>query len=137
MTTTDLMYSKVSIMLVDDDSLLRGYLRTALATLGARVIAEVSRGNDVIDQYAKHAPDILFLDINLPDLDGHQVLKQVLQHSPQAFVVMVSGHSSFDNVKTALDTGAKGFIVKPFTTQKILDSLVKYMSTTQVKLASS
>jgi two-component system, chemotaxis family, chemotaxis protein CheY len=128
MTVSDYKYHKVRIMLVDDDSLSRGYLRTALSNISANVVAELSRGNDAVEHFAKCNPDVVFLDINLPDMDGHQVLAKLLLLQPDAFVVMVSAHNSFDNVKNALDNGAKGFIVKPFSTQKIIATIDRYLA---------
>ena len=69
--------------------------------------------------YAKHAPDILFLDIGLPDSNGHEVLEKIQAMDTNSFVVMLSGNGNKDNVMKAIENGAKGFIGKPFTADKI------------------
>ena len=69
---------------------------------------------------------MIFLDIELPDGDGKELIAQINEMSPETNVVMVSAHSGVDNVKDAIDKGAKGFIVKPFTPKKIAAMLKKF-----------
>ncbi|MDC2888258.1 response regulator [Psychrosphaera algicola] len=80
-----------------------------------------------MQSFNKNLPDIIFLDIELPKSNGQQILKEMRLIKPNAFVVMVSAHSSADNVKTSIELGASGFVVKPFTSQKIRSVLKRYM----------
>lgn len=75
--------------------------------------------------YVNRAPDVLFLDIDLPDISGHEVLDQILDIDPEAYVIMLSGHKDRENVVKAMALGAKGFIAKPFTRQKLYEYLEK------------
>ncbi len=79
-------------------------------------------GIEAITMYTNHAPDILFLDIHMPHMDGISVLDQIIRHDAQARVVMFSTQSSEAMLKVALDKGAKGFVTKPFTA----DALIRY-----------
>ena len=76
-------------------------------------------------QYVTHAPDVLFLDIELPDITGHDVLQKVLEMDPDAFVIMLSGNGNKENIFKAMKTGAKGFVGKPFTKDKLLQYILK------------
>ncbi len=64
--------------------------------------------------YLLHAPDIVFLDIGLPDHDGFSLLDRILVLDPQAFVVMFSSHDDDETIRRAFAAGAKGFVAKPF-----------------------
>ncbi|NQZ08636.1 MAG: response regulator, partial [Algicola sp.] len=78
------------------------------------------------DTFAKidqHKPDLIFLDIELPDINGIEVLKRIKSKDPKSFVIMVSGESTIENVKGSLTNGAAGFIVKPFSAIKVSDAL--------------
>lgn len=70
--------------------------------------------------YARLAPDILFLDIGLPNVTGHELLERIMAIDPEACVVMLSGSADRSNVLRAMEKGAKGFIAKPFTREKIM-----------------
>ena len=104
----------ITALIIDDDSHTRGYIRSFLNSLEYITVQEASLGNDGIKMYRKHSPDIVFLDINMPDKDGVTVLQELLTINELAHIIMVSGDSTFDNVKISIDSGAKGFIAKPF-----------------------
>ncbi len=72
-----------------------------------------------LSQYATIAPDILFLDINLPDVTGLELLERIMALDPQAYVIMLSGNADKANIMQAMRLGAKGFIAKPFSRDKI------------------
>jgi len=118
--------SNMSYLIVDDVSSVREFLRQTLVHMGVTEIYEASSGEAAIASFQKNLPDIVFLDIELPDLDGQQILKTIKSTKQNAFVVMVSAHSSVDNVKTAISNGASGFIVKPFSPRKITSVLKKF-----------
>lgn len=118
----------LSYLIVDDVSSVREFLRQTLVHLGVSDIYEASNGEAAVQSFKQNRPDVVFLDIELPDMDGQSILKQIKVAKENAFVVMVSAHSSVDNVKTAISNGASGFIVKPFSPKKITSVLKKYSS---------
>lgn len=107
------------ILIVDDDQLSR--------TLAGNALSEKFRINYAKDAqeafriYLEDAPDTLFLDIVLPDLNGHVVLECLFQMDPDAYVIMFSGRNDKNNIMRALRTGAQGFIGKPFTRKELLE----------------
>lgn len=100
------------IMIVEDDAMTRRIVANSFKQHFALIAAETAE--QALDNYLLHAPDIVFLDIGLPDANGFDVLQQIVAHDPQAFVVMFSGSSYLENITSALGQGAAGFVGKPF-----------------------
>jgi two-component system chemotaxis response regulator CheY len=105
------------ILLVEDDKLTKRLLANVYKGDFALITAETA--SDAIEKYMLYAPDIVFLDIGLPDVSGFEVLNQLMKIDEHAYVVMFSGNSYLDNVMTALNAGASGFIGKPFKKDKM------------------
>ncbi|MBT4838411.1 MAG: response regulator [Methylococcales bacterium] len=125
---------KPSILIADDVVEMRLLMASMLRELKLNDIIDVSDGEKVLRVYKTKKTDIVFLDINMPGKDGLQCLEEILKIRSDAYVVMVSGESSIDNVKKALSLGAKGFIVKPYNMKKVSDIIkgyVKFKNTPQ------
>lgn len=105
------------IMVVEDDPLTRRLVSSAFKEKYAIISAENAR--EAVASYLLYAPDIVFLDINLPDASGFDVLHQILQQDQDAYVVMFSGNGYLENITHALEAGASGFVSKPFRRQKM------------------
>lgn len=114
---------KPSVLLVDDDSMLRGMLRLILLSENYRVVGEASNGQDALAQAARLKPELILLDINMPKMDGLQALEEIHKSNPETVVMMVSADSTMDKVTVALSLGAAGFVVKPFNAGSVLDSI--------------
>lgn len=114
------------VLIVDDVHDMRSLLKTTLIKFDVQNIHEASNGQKAIAQYAEVGHDLVFLDINLPDISGLEVLQTLLERNSRAHVVMVSGESSVENVREALSKGAKGFVVKPYSPGKIKGALDRY-----------
>lgn len=112
-----------SILVVDDDPMTRAMV-SHLLTGHDRY--EAMDGVAALATYSRIAPDIVFLDIGLPGVNGLDVLRSITSHDPQAFVVMLTGNASEGTVKGAIAAGAKGYISKPFTISKVKDYLVNW-----------
>ncbi len=76
--------------------------------------------------YATHAPEICLLDIELPDMSGHNLAKIIRSIDPEAHIIMVTANNFLEDVTRAKENGAKGFIIKPYSKQKILDAVHKF-----------
>jgi two-component system, chemotaxis family, chemotaxis protein CheY len=111
------------IVVADDDMFLRSLVKKGVGV--NYTIIEIADGGEVFEAYKTHAPDILFLDIHLPNTEGTILLKQVLALDPCAYVVMLSADSSLENVETTTHQGAKGFLTKPFSGGKLQEYLAK------------
>ena len=111
------------LLVADDDMYMRLLVRKGV---GDRfTVVECADGKDVLESYQKINPDIVFLDIHMPNLDGMNALGQLLTLDPKAFVIMLSADSSRENVEGTAQNGAKGFLTKPFTKDKLHEYLNK------------
>lgn len=105
------------VMIVEDDPLTRRIVSNSFKDNYALISA--SDAKEAITNYLMHAPDIVFLDIGLPDTSGFSVLFEIMKSDPEAYVVMFSSNSYLDNITRALSNGASGFIAKPFKKEKM------------------
>lgn len=128
------MIITINILLVDDVENSRELLRASLLACTHEHKAKIeahffhsATGESIPKQINKHQINLVYLDIDLPHTSGLEVLKQIRQDMPEIMVVMVSCESSAENVTTAIKNGANGFIVKPFNSGRILDSLQNYL----------
>ncbi len=109
------------VLLIEDD---RSTRRMVAASLKDHCdFIEASNASQGISSYNVLQPDLVLMDIELPDGNGHDLLSWMLRNDPGAFVVMFSGHYNMDNILKSIDIGAKGFISKPFDPNKVLHFL--------------
>lgn len=120
------MSDELSILIVDDVSTVRSFLNQTLMHLGIQQIDEAGTAAQCLNACDEKKYHIIFLDIELPDGDGKELIAKIEACQPDANVVMVSAHSNVDNVKEAIEKGAKGFVVKPFSPKKIAAMLRKF-----------
>lgn len=119
--------NSISALIVDDNMAARKLLRSVLMGLGRRIITfEAGSGHDAIRQINLGLYDIIFLDVEMPDMNGFEVMKEILVEIPDQFVVIVSANATIDNVKTTVALGGKGFIAKPYTIAKVKGIIDKY-----------
>ena len=107
----------------DDKMFLRYLLRDILEEAGHQVIGEAENGEDLLIKYRTLKPDLVTLDITMPVMTGLEALKRLMEIDPQAKVLMVSAMAQKKMVLDAINTGAKGFISKPFKADKIVESI--------------
>lgn len=105
------------LMVIEDDVFSRRLVENVIKK--HYPLTALSTADLALATYTNLAPDVLFLDINLPDVSGHELLQKVLAIDPQAYVVMLSGNADQQNILRAMKAGAKGFIAKPFTREKL------------------
>ena len=106
------------ILIVDDESSIRGVLHQLFEYEGHDV-AEAESGPDAIDLFAEFKPDVTFLDVKMPGMDGLEVLKRLLEEDPAALFVMISGHGTIDTAVEATRIGAYDFLEKPLDTARL------------------
>lgn len=114
---------KIGIMVIEDDAFTRQLISGVLAKEFDLTLA--ADGYDAIISYVSAAPDVVFLDIDLPDIGGLDVIDKILSMDKNTFIVMLSGHSQRSNIVDAVQRGAKGFIGKPFTKEKLFQYIEK------------
>lgn len=118
-----------TVLIADDNALMRGLLASILREAGIYDVLNAANGLDVVEIYRESRPDIVFMDIQMPDKDGLAALKEIRELNSDAYVVMVSGFGRADNVKNAIDAGAKGFVVKPYKVNRIMGIISRYQAT--------
>jgi two-component system chemotaxis response regulator CheY len=116
------------IVVADDSFDSRQILARLLRQYVDADIVEARNGVDAWTAYQRMKPQITFLDIDMPGRDGLDVLSEIRDSDPKAFVVLVSGMSAVETVMKAISLGAGGFVVKPYAAQRILDVLRKYVA---------
>lgn len=120
------------ILVVDDDELYTTMVKNALSEYYQ--VFTAATGREGIMQYIEKAPDILVLDIHLPDMDGLEILEDVMSLDRDAYVLMLSADSISENIIKAKEIGAVGFITKPFSKEKMIDSIRKCPTISTKKL---
>lgn len=120
------MITKMSkrVLIVDDAAFMRMQLKEAFIRCGAEVVGEAAGGAECIEQYRALRPDLVTLDITMPDMDGITALKQLKALYPEAKVVMCSSMGHHEKLIACIQAGAMDFIVKPFKMEK-LESIIR------------
>lgn len=113
------------ILVVDDNAFMRNNIKNVLTGAGFDVVAEASDGLEAISMYQSSAPDLVTLDITMPNMDGVQALKELRSLDPAAKIVMVSAMGQEALVVEAITAGAADFVVKPFQPERVVDAINK------------
>lgn len=113
------------VLLCDDSMLVRKQLREILTEAGVETILEASNGQEALTQINEHQPQLVFLDIVMPVLNGIDTIKEINKTTSQAKVVMVSSTGTQAHLKNALEAGAYDFVQKPWKKEQILSILNK------------
>lgn len=113
------------VLIVDDAVYMRLSLKEILERNGFEVVGDAENGIEAINKYKLLEPDIVTMDITMPEMDGVQALKEIKKIDSNAKVVMISAMGQEGIVRTAIMNGAKGFIIKPFKEENVIESLSK------------
>lgn len=119
--------NQYTALIADDADEMRLLLSRTLETLGFNVVALTNDGEEALNEIKAKKPDICFLDIEMPILSGIDVLKKIKESDLQTFPVIISGNNTVENVKSAIEQGAKGFIVKPYSFDKVKQITDKFL----------
>jgi len=113
------------ILVVDDAAFMRMMIKDILVKNGFEVVAEASDGQEAFEKYKEFQPDLVTMDITMPDMDGISSLKKIREFDPQAKVIMCSAMGQQAMVIDAIQAGAKDFIVKPFQNDRVIEAINK------------
>ncbi len=116
-----------TILVVDDAAFMRMMLKDILTKGGFEVIGEAADGNEAVAKYMELKPNLVTLDITMPNKDGLAALKEIKAADPGAVCVMCSAMGQQSMVIDAIQAGAKDFIVKPFQADRVLESIHKIL----------
>ncbi|HKI91690.1 MAG TPA: response regulator [Gaiellaceae bacterium] len=116
------------VLVVDDAAFMRKVLTDALARGGHEVVGEAANGNEAVVLYQELRPDVMTLDITMPEKDGLQALREILVSDPAARIVMCSALGQESKVLESIKSGAKDFVVKPFQPERVLAAVGKALA---------
>ncbi len=112
-----------TVLIVDDSRTSRRILRDILEKAGFEVVGEAVNGQDGFDQYVKLGPDVVTMDITMPQVDGLESLKLIRKFNPNAKVIMITAAGQKEKMVEAVKYGAVEFIAKPFMESSVLEAL--------------
>ncbi|MCK5293967.1 MAG: response regulator [Arcobacteraceae bacterium] len=115
----------LNILVVDDSMLIRNTLTKQLVALGHKVVAQATNGKEAVELYGKLLPDLVTMDITMPIMTGIESLKSIKAKYKDAKIIMVTSHGEEKLVMEAISSGAKGYILKPITNEKIEEAVNK------------
>jgi two-component system chemotaxis response regulator CheY len=113
------------ILIVDDAAFMRMMIKEILSKNGFEIVGEANDGAQAIEKYKELTPDLVTMDITMPEMDGITALKEIKKINPNAKVIMCSAMGQQAMVIDAIQAGAKDFIVKPFQAERVLEAINK------------
>lgn len=113
------------ILIVDDAAFMRMMIRDILTKNGFEVVAEAQDGIQAVEKFKELRPDLITMDITMPEMDGIAALKEIKKTDPNAKVIMCSAMGQQAMVIDAIQAGAKDFIVKPFQSDRVIEAINK------------
>lgn len=113
------------VLIADDAAFMRMMLKDILSQGGYEIAGEAANGLEAIEKYDELKPDLVTMDITMPQCDGIQALKKIMGAHPDAKIVMCSAMGQQSMVIESIQSGAKDFIVKPFQPQRVLEAVKK------------
>ncbi|WP_240375321.1 response regulator [Bacillus piscicola] len=114
-----------SVLIVDDASFMRMMIKDILEKNGFEIAGEAKDGQEAVQLYKDMSPDLVTMDITMPEMDGISALKEIRAADPHAKVIMCSAMGQQAMVIDAIQAGAKDFIVKPFQADRVLEAINK------------
>ena len=115
------------ILIVDDAAFMRMMIKDILTKNDYEVVGEAENGLKAVEKYKELGPDLVLMDITMPELDGIQAVKQIKEFDPDAKVVMCSAMGQQAMVIESIQAGAKDFIVKPFQAERVIEAIQKVL----------
>jgi two-component system chemotaxis response regulator CheY len=116
------------ILVVDDAAFMRKMVGDALTKGGHEVVGEAANGQEAIARFQELKPELMTLDITMPEKDGLSALKEIVQLDPTARVIMCSALGQESKVLESIKLGAKDFVVKPFQPARVLEAVAKALA---------
>jgi two-component system chemotaxis response regulator CheY len=115
----------MNILVVDDSPIIIRKLTMMIELLGYKVVKTAATGKEAIAAYRAFRPDMVTMDITMPEMDGIEATRRIIGEFPDAKIVMVTSHGQEKMVIDALKAGAKGYVLKPFDGHKVYEAIQK------------
>ena len=113
----------LNILVVDDSLIIRKKIAKIVEKLGHKVVFSAKDGQEAIDAYKEHHPDLVTMDITMPDMDGITAVTHIIKDDVNAKVIMVTSHGQEDMVIKSIQAGAVGYMLKPITEDKMAQAI--------------
>jgi DNA-binding NarL/FixJ family response regulator len=118
------MNPKISVLIADDHTIVRDGLRLILESTGeVRVIAEAKNGKEAVQYFRKYNPDVILMDIGMPEMNGISATEAIHAENPSAHIIMLSMQSSLEDIYRALKAGAIGYLMKESAASEVVDAI--------------
>ncbi|MFZ5354641.1 MAG: response regulator [Bacillota bacterium] len=109
----------LNVLIVDDSKITIKRLAEMVVNAGHNVVSTATSGMLALSEYRKYKPDIVTMDITMPDMDGLEATKKLIEYDPNALVVMMTSHGQEQIVIESIGAGAKGYLLKPFDADRL------------------
>lgn len=116
------------VLIVDDAAFMRMMIKNILVEGGYEVLGEAENGKKAIELYEELEPDLVTMDITMPEMDGIEAVKKILEIDKEAKIIMCSAMGQQAMVIDAIQAGAKDFVVKPFKADRVLEAVEKVLN---------
>lgn len=115
------------VLIVDDATFMRMMIKNIISKEGFEVVGEAENGKQAVELYFETKPDLVTMDITMPEMDGIEAVKAIISKEPEAKIIMCSTMGQQSMVMEAIQAGAKDFIVKPFQPDRVIQALTKVL----------
>ena len=115
----------MKILVVDDAAFMRMMIKDILLKAGFEVVGEATNGAEAVVRFSELAPDLVTMDITMPEMDGIAAVKEIKKIDPNARIIMCSAMGQQQMVLEAIQAGARDFVVKPFQADRVIDAVRK------------
>jgi len=116
------------VMVVDDSDITVKKITQLFLGFGHEVVATCSSGKDVVKHYSELEPDLVTMDITMPEVDGIEATRQLIAQFPDAKIIVITSHGQEQMVMEAISAGAQGYVLKPIKAEKLKDTIDKILS---------
>lgn len=113
----------LKVLIVDDSLIIRKKITKIVEKLGHEVVFTAKDGQEAISSYREHKPDLVTMDITMPDMDGITAVSHIIDEDPNAKIIMVTSHGQEDMVIKSIQKGAVGYMLKPISDDKLAQAI--------------
>jgi two-component system chemotaxis response regulator CheY len=113
------------VMVVDDSLFMRMVIKRILVEHGHEIVAEATNGKEAVEKYGQYQPEIVTMDITMPEMNGIEAVREIVSRYPDAKVIMCTAMGQQPMLIDAINAGAKGFIIKPFDKRRVLEEITR------------
>ena len=115
----------LKILIADDSKTIRKIMRLQLEEMGHTIVAEANNGHEAIEMYFKHSPDLITMDMQMPDMNGLEAVTKIKKIDKKVKIIMITAHGQKDLVVGSIKQGVSDYLLKPITAEKLEESIKK------------